>query len=75
MTTHIARKVVQSFREAASHSRPPKNLSGREQESLTCLSQGFLYKEIAEKLGISLRNRGIRIFGASTRKLQVRHPY
>ena len=53
MTTHIARKVVQSFQKAGSSSRPTENLSQREQEVLDCLSQGFLYKEIAEKLGIS----------------------
>jgi DNA-binding NarL/FixJ family response regulator len=51
MTTHIARKVTQSFQRASSQST--ENLSEREQEVLDCLSQGFLYKEIAEKLGIS----------------------
>ncbi len=53
MTTHIARKVVQSFQKTGSSSQPTENLSQREQEVLDCLSQGFLYKEIAEKLGIS----------------------
>jgi DNA-binding NarL/FixJ family response regulator len=53
MTTHIARKVVQSFQKAAPSTQPTENLSTREQEVLDCLSQGFLYKEIAEKLGIS----------------------
>jgi DNA-binding NarL/FixJ family response regulator len=53
MTTHIARKVVQSFQKAGPSSQPTENLSQREQEVLDCLSQGFLYKEIAEKLGIS----------------------
>lgn len=54
MTTHIARKVVQSFQKAAVAPPPVEsNLSAREQEVLDCLSQGFLYKEIAEKLGIS----------------------
>jgi DNA-binding NarL/FixJ family response regulator len=53
MTTHIARKVVQSFQKAGASPRPTENLSQREQEVLDCLSQGFLYKEIAEKLGIS----------------------
>src|SRR5579863_10506920 len=54
MTTHIARKVVQSFQKAAAAPPPVEsNLSTREQEVLDCLSQGFLYKEIAEKLGIS----------------------
>jgi len=53
MTTHIARKVTQSFQRAGPSPQPTENLSEREQQVLDCLSQGFLYKEIAEKLGIS----------------------
>jgi RNA polymerase sigma factor (sigma-70 family) len=53
MTTHIARKVVQSFQRTATVAPPTENLSQREQEVLDLLSQGFLYKEIADKLGIS----------------------
>lgn len=53
MTTHIARKVVQSFQKAAPAASPTEMLSPREQEVLDCLAQGFLYKEIAEKLSIS----------------------
>ena len=53
MTTHIARKVTQSFHRVGPSQQPTENLSEREQEVLDCLSQGFLYKEIAEKLGIS----------------------
>lgn len=53
MTTHIARKVIQSFQRAGPSPQPAENLSQREQEVLECLSQGFLYKEIAEKLEIS----------------------
>jgi DNA-binding NarL/FixJ family response regulator len=53
MTTHIARKVVQSFQQSSASAQATENLSPREQEVLDCLSKGFLYKEIAEKLGIS----------------------
>jgi DNA-binding NarL/FixJ family response regulator len=53
MTTHIARKVTQSFHRAGPSAQPTENLSEREQQVLDCLSQGFLYKEIADKLGIS----------------------
>ena len=53
MTAHIARKVVQSFHKAGASSQPTENLSQREQEVLDCLSHGLMYKEIAEKLGIS----------------------
>jgi DNA-binding NarL/FixJ family response regulator len=52
MTTHIARKVTQSFIKAGPSNQPAENLSQREQEVLDCLSQGLIYKEIAEKLGI-----------------------
>ncbi len=53
MTAHIARKVVQSFQKSAPSPQASENLSTREAEVLDLLSQGFLYKEIAEKLGIS----------------------
>jgi DNA-binding NarL/FixJ family response regulator len=53
MTAHIARKVVQSFQKTGPAPQTTENLSPREQEVLDCLSQGFLYKEIADKLGIS----------------------
>jgi DNA-binding NarL/FixJ family response regulator len=53
MTTHIARKVTQSFQRSGPSTQPAENLSQREQEVLDCLSQGLIYKEIADKLGIS----------------------
>jgi DNA-binding NarL/FixJ family response regulator len=53
MTTHIARKVVQSFQRTAPAPQPGETLSAREQEVLDHLSKGFLYKEISEKMGIS----------------------
>jgi DNA-binding NarL/FixJ family response regulator len=51
MTTHIARKVVQSFQRSAA--AETESLSEREQQVLDLLSRGLIYKEIAEKLGIS----------------------
>jgi DNA-binding NarL/FixJ family response regulator len=53
MTTHIARKVVQSFQRSAGTVDPTATLSEREQQVLDLLSQGLIYKEIAEKIGIS----------------------
>lgn len=52
MTAHIARKVVQSFQRPVPAAQPTENLSEREREVLELLSQGFLYKEIADKLGV-----------------------
>jgi DNA-binding NarL/FixJ family response regulator len=53
MTTHIARKVVQSFQKAPPTPDAMENLSPREAEVLDLLSQGLIYKEISDKLGIS----------------------
>jgi DNA-binding NarL/FixJ family response regulator len=53
MTTHIARKVVLSFQKQSPAADAGEALSAREQEVLNFLSQGFLYKEIAAKMGIS----------------------
>lgn len=52
MTSNIARKVVQSFQPA--HSPTPDDLSPREREVLELLARGYLYKEIAETLAISV---------------------
>jgi DNA-binding NarL/FixJ family response regulator len=53
MSAHIARKVVQSFQQSPAAAQQTEELSPREREVLDCLAQGFLYKEIADKLGIS----------------------
>jgi DNA-binding NarL/FixJ family response regulator len=54
MTTHIARLVVQSFQKPVQAPDPGiENLSPREQEVLDCLAQGLIYKEIADKIGVS----------------------
>src|SRR5947207_3636447 len=48
MTAHIARKVVSSFQQTAATASPTESLSQREQEVLDLLSQGLMYKEIAD---------------------------
>jgi RNA polymerase sigma factor (sigma-70 family) len=56
MTTHIARKVAQSFQKSSGQQRAANELSElseREQQVLDLLSQGLIYKEIADKLSIS----------------------
>ncbi len=54
MTSNIARKVVQSFRQAPVTASEAEGLSPREQEVLDLLARGYLYKEIAERLNISV---------------------
>jgi DNA-binding NarL/FixJ family response regulator len=54
MTSNIARKVVQAFKQTSGHARDHQELSPREQEVLELLARGYLYKEIAEKLNISV---------------------
>jgi DNA-binding NarL/FixJ family response regulator len=53
MTSHIARKVVQSFRRDEARAREAETLSPREHEVLSYLASGYLYKEIAAALNIS----------------------
>ncbi|HWQ91270.1 MAG TPA: response regulator transcription factor [Clostridia bacterium] len=54
MTSNIARKVVQSFRQVAPSAHDGEGLSPREQEVLDFLARGYLYKEIADRLNISV---------------------
>jgi DNA-binding NarL/FixJ family response regulator len=53
MTRKIARKVVQYFHELGEVSPESQKLSRREQETLALLTEGYRYKEIADKLGLS----------------------
>ena len=52
MSSQIARKVVQAFRQPATVENETNKLSAREQEVLALLAKGFLYKEIAMQLNI-----------------------
>ena len=63
MTSALARKVVDAFRDRASPAQPPPaapppttesdELAPREKEVLDLLAQGFSYKEIADKLNVA----------------------
>jgi len=54
MSSEIARKVVQTFAKPATRKFPGTNLTPREEEILGYLSKGYLYKEIAATLFISI---------------------
>ncbi|MEO8617136.1 MAG: response regulator transcription factor [Luteolibacter sp.] len=54
MTSEVARKVVQSFRRPVrSKAAVDAKLTPREEEILKLLAQGYVTKEIADKLGIT----------------------
>lgn len=53
MTSNIARKVVQSFRQTVAGLKGSGDLSPRELEVLELLARGYLYKEIADRLNIT----------------------
>jgi len=55
MSSQIARKVVQSFRRNESEIAGTNDLSPREREVIELLARGYLYKEIAELLKISVQ--------------------
>lgn len=54
MSMQIARKVVNHFQQIKRTNAEANQLTKREHEILALLAKGFLYKEIADQLGISL---------------------
>jgi DNA-binding NarL/FixJ family response regulator len=54
MSSSIARRVVLSFGRVPNPAPDTGGLSPREQSVLSLLTKGYLYKEIAEQLGISV---------------------
>ncbi len=71
MSSQIARKVVNAFRQMGPSVMESENLSSREQEILEYLAKGFLYKEIAGALFISTDTVRTHLHNIY-RKLQVR---
>ena len=54
MTPQLARRVVQFFSKPAGESTPLGKLTPAEREFLDQLSNGYAYKEIADRMGISI---------------------
>ena len=71
MSSCIARKVVQAFQPAQAEHSQPEGLSPREWEVLGLLARGYVYKEIAESLGISISTVNTHLHRIYE-KLQVR---
>ena len=53
MSATVARRLVDHLRPSAAHTEH-EALTGREQEVLDFLAEGLLYKEIAQREGISI---------------------
>ena len=71
MSGEIARKVVQTFARPVLLPQSGTGLTAREEEILSYLSKGFLYKEIAAELFISIETVRTHIRNIY-QKLQVR---
>lgn len=55
MSAHVARRVVAHLRPTgATGSMAESGLSDREQQVLALLAEGLLYKEISDRLGITV---------------------
>lgn len=54
MNGNIARMVVQSLQQAPAKGSAAEGLSPRENEVLALLARGYLYKEVADTIGISM---------------------
>ncbi len=54
MSMQIARKVVSHFQQIKKPQSDMEHLTKREHEILALLAKGFLYKEIADQLGVTL---------------------
>lgn len=61
MSSHVARKVVQSYHSQAGTSSEMSKLSPREREVLELLARGFAFKEVSDALGISITTVGTHI--------------
>ena len=71
MSSQIARRVVEEFQRPPKPSDATAQLTTREHDVLVKLAQGFLYKEIAVSMGVSLETIRTHVRNIYS-KLQVR---
>ncbi len=71
ISMQIARRVVEFFQQAAPRGDATAGLSPREKEIIALLAKGYLYKEIASQLGISVETVRTHIHN-TYEKLHVR---
>jgi DNA-binding NarL/FixJ family response regulator len=71
MSMQIARRVVEVFQQSIPSGEATAGLSPREKEIIALLGKGFLYKEIAAQLGISVETVRTHIHN-TYEKLHVR---
>jgi RNA polymerase sigma factor (sigma-70 family) len=71
MSMQIARQVIETFHQSASDEETVASLSPREKEIIALLGKGYLYKEIASQLGISVETVRTHIHN-TYQKLHVR---
>jgi len=53
MSSHIARKIVLSFQQNGQRGDETQSLSPREAQVIELLAKGYLYKEVADTMGVS----------------------
>ena len=70
MSLQVARKVINFFQQVGKPAAELKSLTVREQEILRLLAKGYMYKEIADHLAISMSTVRTHI-GAVYEKLHV----
>jgi len=61
LSMRIARKIVGHFQEIKKPQSETEALTKREQEILSLLAKGFLYKEIADQLHISINTVRVHV--------------
>lgn len=72
MSSNIARKVVRQFRQSGAEGSEATKLAPRERQVLDLAAKGYVYKEIADQLGIGIET--VKTYAKTIcKKLHVRN--